>query len=145
MRIFLDNCVFNRPFDDQSAERIRAESLAVEIILDKVSLGMIDLLWSTVIDFENEKNPSKVNREWIRGWREFAIDDISVSENILERSKHLVKFGFGSADAIHISSAIAGSADFFVTTDDRILKKSNSVSETGIVSPVEFIAIIGEQ
>jgi len=39
MRVYLDVCCLNRPFDDQSQERIRVESDAVELILRPVQKG----------------------------------------------------------------------------------------------------------
>ena len=35
MKVYLDNCVLNRPFDDQGQERIRLETEAVMLILAK--------------------------------------------------------------------------------------------------------------
>ena len=32
MKIYLDNCCFNRPFDDQTQERIHLESEAILMI-----------------------------------------------------------------------------------------------------------------
>ena len=36
MRIYLDNCALNRPFDDRSQERIRLETEAIIVILSRV-------------------------------------------------------------------------------------------------------------
>jgi hypothetical protein len=35
MKIYLDTCCLNRPFDDQNQPRIRLESEAVTLILEK--------------------------------------------------------------------------------------------------------------
>lgn len=51
------------------------------------------------------------------------------------------KNGVKSADAIHVACAILAKCDFFITTDDRLLRyKSDLIS---IVDPVEFIRKIG--
>jgi len=57
MRIYLDNCCFNRPFDDQSRLRIRLESEAKMAIQESIQLGIYALVWSYVMDYENHKNP----------------------------------------------------------------------------------------
>lgn len=40
MRIYLDNCCFNRPYDDQSQFKIRIESEAKLAIQEKVKMGL---------------------------------------------------------------------------------------------------------
>ena len=54
MRIYLDNCCFNRPYDDQSQFKIRIESEAKLAIQEKVKNGLIELVWSFLLDYENE-------------------------------------------------------------------------------------------
>ena len=44
MRIYLDNCIFNRPFDDQSQIRIRLEAEAKLFIQDKIKNNEIELV-----------------------------------------------------------------------------------------------------
>jgi hypothetical protein len=44
MKIYLDNCCFNRPFDDQSHPRIRLEAEAKLRIQEKVRAGNYQIL-----------------------------------------------------------------------------------------------------
>lgn len=57
MRVYLDNCCFNRPFDDQKQIRIRLETEAKLEIQQKILQNKIELAWSYILDFENEMNP----------------------------------------------------------------------------------------
>ena len=41
-RIYLDNCVYNRPFDDQSQRRIFLETIAFITLLELVEKGYGD-------------------------------------------------------------------------------------------------------
>lgn len=43
MRIYLDNCCFNRPFDNQSQLRVRLETEAKLWIQERVAAGEIEL------------------------------------------------------------------------------------------------------
>lgn len=52
MKIYMDVCCFNRPFDDQTQDRIRIESDAILAILSKCMSGRWQLLSSEVIDIE---------------------------------------------------------------------------------------------
>ncbi|MGB3588109.1 MAG: hypothetical protein WBA23_16290, partial [Tunicatimonas sp.] len=76
IRVYLDNCVFNRPFDDQSQIRIRLESEAKLYVQEKIKQGFIELIWSYILDFENELNPFDERKRVIKKWRAFAIADI---------------------------------------------------------------------
>ena len=57
MKIYLDNCCFNRPFDDQSQIRIRLEAEAKLKIQIDIQDGKFELVWSYILDAENEANP----------------------------------------------------------------------------------------
>jgi hypothetical protein len=51
MRIYMDNCCFNRPFDSQSQVRIRLETEAKLRIQERIAMGEIELVWSYILDF----------------------------------------------------------------------------------------------
>ena len=46
MRSYLDNCCFNRPFDNQEQTRIRLEAEAKLRIQEEIREGRIELAWS---------------------------------------------------------------------------------------------------
>ena len=58
MKIYLDVCCLNRPFDDQLQDRIHLESEAVVTILKQVETG--DWIWinSSVVLFEINQTPN---------------------------------------------------------------------------------------
>ncbi|MCD4693262.1 MAG: hypothetical protein K8R79_10130 [Calditrichales bacterium] len=56
-RIYLDNCSFNRPFDDQSQLRIKLETEAKLAIQTSIINRKYELVWSYILDYENEQNP----------------------------------------------------------------------------------------
>ena len=64
MKVYLDNCCFNRPFDDQSSLVIHLETEAKLHIQDLIRQGELSLLWSFVLDYENDANPL----DFIRGY-----------------------------------------------------------------------------
>jgi len=51
MNIYLDNCCFNRPFDDQSFIRIKLETDAKLHIQGKVRTHELELTWSYILEF----------------------------------------------------------------------------------------------
>ena len=76
MKIYLDNCLFNRPFDEQSHIRIRIETEAKLAIQEEIRRGTYQLIWSYILDYENRKNPFRERQEQIMKWKKYAITDI---------------------------------------------------------------------
>lgn len=145
MTIYLDNGCLNRPYDDQSAPRVRLEAEAIELILNAVVEGRINLVWSDMLDTENEQNPFEERRTGIARWKNSAAAMIQDAPAIRERARALASDGFKPLDALHLASAAAGKASHFLTVDDRILNKRGRVCEFVIVSPLEFVQSFGGQ
>lgn len=142
MRIYLDNCTLNRPFDDQRPIRIRIESEAKLYIQEKIRNDSLHLVWSYIVDFENSQNPFAERRNAIQKWRDVAVDDIEETEELIRIAKGLANSGLKPKDALHVACAIAGEAEYFLTTDDRILKKLASYNRISVLNPTEFIKIL---
>lgn len=144
MRIYLDNCIFNRPFDDQSQIRIRLESEAKLYIQEKVRHQEIELVWSYILDFENEQNPFEERKRAIERWKSVAVLDIEETQKLLTTANSLVKEGIRAKDALHVASAIEGKASYFLTTDDKLIKKLSNLAEIQVINPVNMVGIIDE-
>lgn len=139
MLIYLDNCCFNRPFDDQSQLRIRLEAEAKLHIQEDVRAGRYQLVWSYLLDYENGRNPFRERREQIAKWRCYATSDIAVSDALLSQAEHLGRLGLRNIDALHIACALQAGATCFLTTDDGILKKANLIQGLRVLDPIAFI------
>lgn len=140
MKIYLDNCCYNRPYDDQSQIRISLEAQAKIYIQTMIETGNFKLVSSYMLIYENSRNRIETKRkaieQFIKDNTAIYIDD-SYSEEVEHVAIEIQKNGVKSADAIHVACAILAKCDFFITTDDRLLKyKSDLIS---IVDPVEFI------
>lgn len=139
MNIYLDNCCFNRPFDDQSQIRIKLESEAKLKIQDEIKEGTFKLIWSYILQSENEANPFDERRKSIGVWKKYAIMDISEGPSILEKGSELIQLGLRTKDALHIACAIEAECEYFLTTDDKILNKNSSIMELTITDPIGFV------
>ena len=53
MKVYLDNCCYNRPYDDQSYLRISLESQAKLFVQHLIREKKLDLVTSYVLDYEN--------------------------------------------------------------------------------------------
>lgn len=63
MKIYLDVCCINRPFDDQKQTRIRLESEAILMILDRIRTSEYTWVTSDVFQAEIERIPDVEKRE----------------------------------------------------------------------------------
>lgn len=140
MLIYLDNCCFNRPFDDQIEMRVRLETEAKLAIQAEIIDGKIELAWSYMLDFENDANPYQERKEGIKRWRALAKADTTETSKIVAAAKELYAKGFKKKDSLHLASAIALRCGIFFTTDSGILKKRKMVLELIIMNPIEYYA-----
>jgi hypothetical protein len=62
LKVYIDNCVLNRPFDDQTQERIYFETQSFIILLKYIDEGKIHFLNSFAIEYEISRM-SDVERE----------------------------------------------------------------------------------
>ena len=139
MKIYLDNCCFNRPFDDQSQLRIRLESEAKLKIQEEIRAGNFQLAWSYILDYENSKNPYQERKIRIGGWKKYAVQDIHESKELLTRANSLNRIGLQKIDSLHIACAVLAKCEYFLTTDDKILKRLNEIGDVNVVDPIAFI------
>ncbi len=139
MQVYLDNCCFNRPFDDQRHLRIRLEAEAKLRIQEVIREGGLQLAWSYVLDFENSNNPFVDRSESTRAWRTYATVDCVETPAIKETAGAFAKVGLRKIDALHVACSVDAGCTYFITTDDQVLGKADQIREIKIVDPIEFI------
>jgi predicted nucleic acid-binding protein len=139
LKLYLDNCCFNRPFDDQTQLKIKLEAEAKLFIQKNILTGNYRLVWSYILDFENSQNPFEQRKETIRNWREVASVDISENDQIVKLAEKITTTGIKPKDALHLSCAIHAECEYFITTDAKILNKK--VDGIKLIDPIEFIKL----
>ena len=137
VKVYLDNCCYNRPFDDQTQLRISLETQAKLYVQLLISNEKIDLVWSYISEYENANNPFETRKFSISKFSRKAKYYPIESREIISKSNEIIKAGIKPADALHLASAIIGNADFFLTVDDHILKYQTN--EISIMDPIMFI------
>ena len=140
MRVYLDNCCYNRPFDEQTQLRIRLETvtkLAVQLLM---AAGSVEYAWSKALDYEISFNPFPKRKTSILWWRDGAAEYIDTTEAIIGRGEEIESLGVKPKDALHLASAEKANCDFFLTTDKGILKKVSSLGKMKVVNPIQFIS-----
>jgi len=136
-RIYLDNCCFNRPYDDQTQLKIYLETQAKLHAQSLVYEKKVELVWSFILTFENSRNIFNAKRAAIAQWENLSSSFVEKSEEIRLMAKEIMTTGIKAADAIHVACAIAGNCDYFITVDKRLLKYQDK--RIIICNPIELI------
>jgi len=139
LNVYLDNCCFNRPFDDQNFLKIRLETEAKLFVQSLIRAGQVSLVWSYVLDYENSANPCDERRLEIQRWKDLSAFQIEETPDVLEGMRDGIAKGLGPLDALHVACAYEMDCDTFLTVDKGILKKAKCFSGIRIISPVNFI------
>ena len=143
LRIYFDNCCYNRPYDDQSQIRISLEAQAKIFIQNSIKLGKIELATSYILVYENNRNPHYDNRirigNFINNFTSVFVDIDQVDE-VISMAAEIMKSGLKEMDASHIACAIKADCDYFLTTDDRVLKYHSDKMK--ILNPIEFLKVL---
>jgi len=139
MRVYLDNCCLNRPFDDQDRTRVRLETEAKLEIQQRIKDNKLELAWSYMLDYENQANPFEERREAIARWRSAATTDVEERVQILDHARQIQARGLPAKDALHIACAIATGCAVFLTTDDLLVKKMRGFAGIAVMNPAQFV------
>jgi predicted nucleic acid-binding protein len=125
--LYLDLNCFNRPFDDQSQDRIAHETAAVFAILQRIIDGVDRLVWSAILTFENAQHPLADRRIEIAQWAHRAVGNVVVTPQVATRARALTAAGFRPLDAAHLACAEAAACDRFLTCDDQVIRRTRRV------------------
>lgn len=132
--------IYNRPFDDQTQVRIRLETIAIFSILQRIKNGDFSLLWSFMIDYENSLNPYNNIRSEIGMASSIANETITPDESILAIARNFEAKGIKSRDALHLACALKGEAEYFLTCDDKLIKRASELGiNLNIMNPLRFV------
>lgn len=140
-RLYIDNSVLNRPFDDHRQPRIWLETLAFSLILSMIENGEVEMLTSVVQALENEASTQSMRRRWVEKCLRLGSRRIEVNEVIRLRAYALESLGIKPLDALHASSAEAGGATHFLTCDDELVKKYRGPML--VMNPQNFVMVTG--
>lgn len=140
MRIYLDMCCYNRPYDDQSQLKVAMETQSKLYIQDLIKEKKVELITSYMLRYECGNNPFEMRRDTILDFIDknaFAYVGNERKTEIETKAGEIMQTGVKFKDACHVASAIYAKCDYFVSTDIRLLKFATE--EIKMVTPIEFV------
>ena len=142
MKVYLDLCVYNRPFDDQTNESVFIEARAFYIVIKWLEEGKIISIHSDALEYENglTLNPDRKGR--VKSYLSLSKEYIKLSGFSIKRANEIINLGFRGMDALHIAMAEEGKAHYFITCDDGIIdmaEKNQERLKVKVCSILEFL------
>mgnify|MGYP002627206914 CR=1 FL=1 len=139
MRVYLDNCCYSRPYDDQSSTRVVLETQAKLKIQRLIKEGKVELASSYISLYECGRNTdseaSRIVADFIN-INSVAYVTSKNEEKIRDIARGIMKSGIKFYDAYHVAAAILSKADYFISVDKRLLRYETD--EIKLINPVDF-------
>lgn len=139
MLVYLDNCCYNRPFDEQKQRKIIEETNAKLVVQELILDRRIDFVSSYVLTYEVDRMSNPIRKAVIHRFlnRAFLYIDQTYAAQIESLAKPIMERGIHTYDAFHIACALFANCDCFLTTDNRVLK---FVDQRILVqNPIDFL------
>jgi len=124
MKVYFDVCCLNRPFDDQSQDKIRLEAEAILAIIKHIDAGKWSSVSSDTVVYEINNTTDEERRDRLLSINDRAKTYITVDEEIFNRTTVIKEMGFTTYDAMHIACAETAQVDIFLSTDKGIVNRA---------------------
>lgn len=140
MIIYLDNCCYNRPFDDQTQERIHLESETILTILKMGQMKRVIIVGSEILELEINRMPDENKKRKVLDLYKAADMRILYTDKIKKRSEEIISVSkIRTFDSLHIAAAEEANANVLLTTDDKFEKMSEKLDlKIRVLNPLKF-------
>ena len=129
MRIYMDVCCLNRPFDDLTQAKVYIEAETIMSILAYCESNMWTLISSSVIDYEIARTVDIYRMERVQSLCHVAREYATMSADDELRAKSYQQMGIKPVDSFHLAVAESSGACVLLTTDKKF---SNAANKLGL-------------
>lgn len=141
LKVYLDMCCYNRPYDDQSQLKVSLETQAKLHIQALIRQKRMELAASYMLRYECSQNPFEMRRnailDFIDANAQYYVDTDRLHD-VEEKAAEMIRAGVKYKDACHVASAILSGCSYFVSTDIRLLKHKRD--DIKMVNPIDLIS-----
>jgi predicted nucleic acid-binding protein len=143
IKLYLDCCALQRPFDDRSQLRVATEAEAILKLFEEFETGFIEVASSDVLLFELSKIELSPRRTYCINLLAKSSYFVELTDSIEKLANAYSASGIKTLDALHLASAVEGDADYFCSCDDRFIKKAQLV-ETSLTKVISVLDLVQE-
>jgi predicted nucleic acid-binding protein len=141
MKIYLDCCCLQRPFDDKSQPRIAVEAEAILVVLALCESGHLKLISSDALLLEINQIPDQIRKEDTLEILRLAEKTVELTPEVETLARNFKDYGIKTFDALHLAFASFSKIDYFCTCDDKFMRKAKRLENlnTNVVYPTELV------
>ena len=142
MKLYLDCCCYNRPYDDQNQEKIHMEGEAILAILNRCKQQNDEIVGSPALELEIDRIDDIEKREKVKYFYDQTITiRTNYTANILRRVQELSEqTNMRTLDKFHLSFAENSEVDILLTTDTKFEKASSKLElKIKVINPLKYL------
>lgn len=142
MKIYLDNCCYNRLLDDRSYSQIYYERNSIMLILELAEQSIVHLVGSEMLVKEMADTQDLYKRSILQIIYSLCSEEIKITPDILDRAEEIrhassIKY----KDSIHLSCAEFAKVDALLTTDRKFLNNCSHIkTDTRVLGPNQWLS-----
>jgi hypothetical protein len=108
-----------------------------------VQQGTIALRTSEALEFEISRTPDGQRRREATAILTLARERLTLSDASERLADSFAQAGLSAIDALHVALASTAGADFFVTADDKLLRRAKLLPDLKI-TPISLLGLVSE-
>ena len=141
MKIYLDNCCYNRILDDRSNSQIYYERNSVMLILELAEKAAVELVGSEMLVKEMNDIADSYKKSVLQMMYGLCSEEIRVDGSILDRAEEIrhcsnIKY----KDSIHLACAETAIVDALLTIDKKFIHNGERIKiDTRIMNPNQWL------
>lgn len=142
VKVYLDNCCYNRILDDRSYSHIYYERNSIMLILELAEQEIIQLIGSEMLIKEMSDTPNLYKRSVLQMIYHLCSEEVKITPSILDRAEEIrhtsnIKY----KDSIHLACAENAKADALLTTDRKFLNQCRQIKTfTKVTEPNQWLS-----
>lgn len=141
LRVYLDNCCFNRILDDRSNSKIYYERNSIMIILELAEKSAIKIIGSEMLLKEISDTKDAYKKSVLQMLYSLCSEEVKIDESILDRAeciRHSTNIKY--KDSIHLACAEASNVNALLTTDIKFMNNSQRIKTyTKVMNPNQWL------
>lgn len=140
-RVYLDNCCYNRPFDDRSNIRNYLEREALLLFFEMVYAGEFLVIGSEILEKEISVMPDFIKCANVKLiYQNLVYDKLYLDSEIIKKAKMLsTEIKTKPYDSLHLAVA-DNEVDVFLTTDIKLMRASARTKLSfRVMNPIDFV------
>ncbi len=141
MKIYMDNCCFNRITDDRSDPVIFFDRNSVLFILEFVEKGVFEMIGSQMLVKEIESTTDSIKKDTLKMIYSLCSSEINVDESIIDRAIEIrEQSNIRTNDSIHLACAEYAGVDVLLTVDKKFRNNANRIpAKVKVMDPTMWL------